>query len=281
MTSTTRAVLAVAVAAGLLAVSGRLDLPVPGSPVPQSAQTLVVLAAGLALGPWLGGLTILRGGLQGQSGFGAGDEQVQQQKREQADQAGKQLRLTDEYVGDFDASFEQRLIDHHIDRHSFVIVVGGGAVLDAVGLVAATTHRGVRLIRVPTTVLSQNDSGVGVKNGVNLQGVKNFIGTFAPPFAVLNDSDLIKDLPPREKIAGLAEAVKVALIRDGVFFSWLETHADDLNRLQAEYDTCLLTSKSSTRNIWQRFTQVMRHKKPRSLSVLSMRTCKNNKSGTK
>ncbi|MEM9626025.1 MAG: 3-dehydroquinate synthase [Pseudomonadota bacterium] len=128
----------------------------------------------------------------------------------------------------FTEDIQQRLVDHHIDRHSYVIVVGGGAVLDAVGLVAATTHRGVRLIRVPTTVLSQNDSGVGVKNGVNLQGVKNFIGTFAPPFAVLNDQDLIDDLPPREKIAGMAEAVKVALIRDAAFFHWLERHADDL-----------------------------------------------------
>jgi len=128
----------------------------------------------------------------------------------------------------FTEDIQQRLIDHHIDRHSYVIVVGGGAVLDAVGLVAATTHRGVRLIRVPTTVLSQNDSGVGVKNGVNLQGVKNFIGSFAPPFAVLNDLDMIDDLPPREKIAGMAEAVKVALIRDTAFFTWLEHHADDL-----------------------------------------------------
>lgn len=128
----------------------------------------------------------------------------------------------------FTEDIQQRLVDHHIDRHSYVIVIGGGAVLDAVGLVAATTHRGVRLIRVPTTVLSQNDSGVGVKNGVNLQGVKNFIGTFAPPFAVLNDLDMIDDLPPREKIAGMAEAVKVALIRDKAFFTWLERHADDL-----------------------------------------------------
>jgi len=128
----------------------------------------------------------------------------------------------------FTEDIQQRLIDHHIDRHSYVIVIGGGAVLDAVGLVAATTHRGVRLVRVPTTVLSQNDSGVGVKNGVNLQGVKNFIGTFAPPFAVLNDSDLVDDLPPREKVAGMAEAVKVALIRDAAFFTWLERHADDL-----------------------------------------------------
>ena len=128
----------------------------------------------------------------------------------------------------FIEDIQQRLIDYHIDRHSYVIVIGGGAVLDAVGLVAATTHRGVRLIRVPTTVLSQNDSGVGVKNGVNMQGVKNFVGTFMPPFAVLNDSDLIIDLPPREKIAGMAEAVKVALIRDADFFAWLERHADDL-----------------------------------------------------
>lgn len=123
---------------------------------------------------------------------------------------------------------QRLLFEHHIDRHSFVIVVGGGAVLDAIGLVAATTHRGVRLIRVPTTVLSQDDSGVGVKNGVNLFGSKNFCGTFAPPFAVLNDLALLDHLPPREKIAGMAEAVKVALIRDAAFFTWLERHADEL-----------------------------------------------------
>ena len=117
---------------------------------------------------------------------------------------------------------------HRIDRHSFVIAIGGGAVLDAVGLVAATSHRGIRHIRVPTTVLSQNDSGVGVKNSINLKGSKNFIGTFAPPFAVLNDLDFIADLPAREKTAGMAEAVKVALIRDASFFSWLERHVDAL-----------------------------------------------------
>ncbi len=128
----------------------------------------------------------------------------------------------------FIEQMQQTLFEHHIDRHSYVIAVGGGAVLDAVGLVAATTHRGVRHIRVPTTVLGQNDSGVGVKNGVNLYGVKNFVGTFAPPFAVLNDMALIETLQPRDKIAGMAEAVKVALIRDATFFTWLERHADDL-----------------------------------------------------
>ncbi|MFK7944207.1 MAG: 3-dehydroquinate synthase, partial [Paracoccaceae bacterium] len=119
-----------------------------------------------------------------------------------------------------------------IDRHSYVIAIGGGAVLDAVGLAAATAHRGVRHVRIPTTVLSQNDSGVGVKNAVNLKGYKNFVGTFAPPWAVLNDFDFLDALPPRERIAGIAEAVKVALIRDGVFFEWLESHADDLVTFQ-------------------------------------------------
>jgi len=128
----------------------------------------------------------------------------------------------------FIESIQQSLFDFHIDRHSYVVAIGGGAVLDAVGLVAATTHRGVRHIRIPTTVLAQNDSGVGVKNGVNLHGVKNFVGSFAPPFAVLNDLDFALSLPDRDKIAGMAEAVKVALIRDASFFKWLEQNSENL-----------------------------------------------------
>ncbi len=123
-----------------------------------------------------------------------------------------------------------------VDRHSFVIAVGGGAVLDAVGLAAATAHRGVRHVRVPTTVLSQNDSGVGVKNAVNLNGVKNFIGTFAPPWAVLNDFDLLDALPRRDRLAGISEAVKVALIRDAAFFDWLEANADGLATFKPEIE---------------------------------------------
>jgi 3-dehydroquinate synthase len=128
----------------------------------------------------------------------------------------------------FIESMQQTLFDLRLDRHSYVVAVGGGAVLDAVGLVAATTHRGVRHVRIPTTVLAQNDSGVGVKNGVNLQGVKNFVGTFAPPFAVLNDLEFVLSLPERDKVAGMAEAVKVSLIRDAEFFGWIERHMDDL-----------------------------------------------------
>ena len=125
-------------------------------------------------------------------------------------------------------SVQQTLFDLHIDRHSYVVVVGGGAVLDAIGLVSTTTHRGLRHIRIPTTVRAQNDSGVGVKNGVNLQGVKNFVGTFAPPFAVLNDIEFVMSLPERDKIAGMAEAVKVSLIRDAEFFGWIERNMDSL-----------------------------------------------------
>ncbi len=115
-----------------------------------------------------------------------------------------------------------------IDRQSFVVAIGGGAVLDMVGYAAATNHRGVRIIRLPTTVLSQQDSGVGVKNGINAFGAKNFLGTFSPPFAVVNDTEFIKTLTPRDRIAGISEAVKVALIRDRDFFEWLTTNVAKL-----------------------------------------------------
>ncbi|MBK8174952.1 MAG: 3-dehydroquinate synthase [Rhodospirillales bacterium] len=117
------------------------------------------------------------------------------------------------------------LHQHRIDRHSFVLAIGGGAVLDLAGYAAATVHRGLRLIRVPTTVLAQNDAGVGVKNGINAFGNKNYLGTFAPPWAVLDDADFLDTLDPRDRIAGIAEAVKVALIRDAAFFGWLEDSA--------------------------------------------------------
>ena len=110
-------------------------------------------------------------------------------------------------------------------RHSYLIAVGGGAVLDAAGFAAATAHRGIRLVRVPTTVLSQDDSAMGVKNGVNAFGKKNYLGTFAPPFAVINDAAFLTTLSDRDWRGGLTEAVKAALIRDAAFFALLERHA--------------------------------------------------------
>lgn len=115
-----------------------------------------------------------------------------------------------------------------IDRHSWIVAVGGGALLDVAGFAAATAHRGCRHLRVPTTTLAQADSGVGIKNGVNAFGKKNFLGSFSPPAAVINDFDLLRSLPLRERRAGCSEAVKVALIRDADFFAWIEQEADAL-----------------------------------------------------
>jgi 3-dehydroquinate synthase len=129
-----------------------------------------------------------------------------------------------ELVSQLHSAFEQ----HGLDRHAFVVIIGGGALQDVVGFAAATAHRGLRVVRVPTTVLSQADGGVGVKNGINAFGKKNFLGTFAPPFAVINDEDFLVTLSERETLAGLAEALKVALIRDPSFFGWLRLHAPTL-----------------------------------------------------
>lgn len=123
---------------------------------------------------------------------------------------------------------QHRMLELGMDRHSFVVGIGGGAFLDMIGYVAATTHRGLRMVRIPTTVLAQNDSGVGVKTGVNAYGSKNLLGVFAPPFSVINDSDFLETLNERDRRAGMAEAVKVALIRDGSFFATLEANADRL-----------------------------------------------------
>ncbi|MGH7951588.1 MAG: 3-dehydroquinate synthase [Limisphaerales bacterium] len=117
---------------------------------------------------------------------------------------------------------------HHIDRHSYLIVVGGGALLDVAGFAAAIAHRGVRHVRIPTTTLAQADSGVGVKNSINAFGKKNFIGTFAPPPAVINDFNLLATLNPRDKRAGYVEAVKVACIRDKKFFDEIESDVEKL-----------------------------------------------------
>ncbi|MDP2643302.1 MAG: 3-dehydroquinate synthase [Desulfobacterales bacterium] len=120
------------------------------------------------------------------------------------------------------------IADRRLCRQSFVVAVGGGSVLDAVGLAASLIHRGVRLIRVPTTVLAQNDAGVGVKNGINDRGVKNFMGTFAPPFAVLNDFQFLRTLSIEHWLGGVAEAFKVAIIKDRDFFYYLSRHATRL-----------------------------------------------------
>lgn len=121
-----------------------------------------------------------------------------------------------------------------IDRHSYIAAIGGGAVLDLVGFVSAVSHRGIRHIRIPTTVLSQNDSGIGVKNGINYNNKKNFLGTFAPPVAVFNDAVFLTTLTIEEWRSGIAEAIKVALIKDEPFFEWIAENAVALSQRNSE-----------------------------------------------
>ncbi len=121
-----------------------------------------------------------------------------------------------------------------LDRRSYVVVVGGGAVLDAVGFAAAIAHRGIRLVRLPTTTLAQADSGVGVKNAVNYFGKKNWLGSFAVPWAVINDESLLSTLPDRDYIAGFSEAVKVSLLKDATAFERIERDAHRIRLRDAE-----------------------------------------------
>lgn len=128
-----------------------------------------------------------------------------------------------------DMRYVKQILDasnvYGIDRHSFIVAIGGGAVLDMAGFAAAIAHRGIRHIRIPTTVLAQNDSGIGVKNSINAYKKKNFLGTFAPPYAVINDSSFLHTLDERDWRSGISEAVKVALIKDASFFEWIEANA--------------------------------------------------------
>ena len=122
------------------------------------------------------------------------------------------------------------IVEHRLCRHSFVVAAGGGAFLDVVGLAASLVHRGVRLIRLHSTTLAQGDRGVGVKNGIDADGTKNLIGTFAPPFAVINDLAFLATLPHDVLLDGVTEAFKVAIIKDVAFFRFL---AESASRLAA------------------------------------------------
>jgi 3-dehydroquinate synthase len=130
--------------------------------------------------------------------------------------------------------------NHHLCRQSFVIAVGGGSVLDMVGFATSLVHRGLRLVRVPTTVLAQSDAGVGVKNGMDEHGAKNYVGTFAPPFAVLNDFAFLATLEDKDWTGGIVEAFKVAIIKDAAFFDFLCASAGRLRaRDQAAMETLI------------------------------------------
>lgn len=120
------------------------------------------------------------------------------------------------------------LIEHHHDRTTTLIALGGGVVGDMAGFAAACYQRGVAFIQVPTTLLAQVDSSVGGKTAVNHPRGKNMIGAFHQPAAVIIDTDVLSTLPERQYQAGLAEVIKYGLIRDRDFFDWLEKNAEAL-----------------------------------------------------
>lgn len=124
-----------------------------------------------------------------------------------------------------------------LDRRSYVVVIGGGAVLDTVGFAASIAHRGLRLVRLPTTTLAQADSAVGVKSGVNLFQTKNWLGAFAAPWAVVNDANLLTTLTDRDFLAGFSESVKVALLKAPPLFDELCQVASNIRR--REMPVCL------------------------------------------
>lgn len=129
----------------------------------------------------------------------------------------------------FDALLERR----H-SRHTTIVALGGGVVGDMAGFAAATYQRGVQFIQIPTTLLSQVDSSVGGKTGINHPLGKNMVGAFHQPQVVLIDTDTLATLPSREIPAGLAEVIKYGLIRDLPFLEWLENSIEALNALDTE-----------------------------------------------
>jgi 3-dehydroquinate synthase len=132
----------------------------------------------------------------------------------------------------------------NLDRRSYVVVIGGGAVLDAVGFAVAIAHRGLRLIRIPTTTLAQADSGIGVKNSVNLFHKKNWLGTFAVPWGVINDRSLLATLSDRDFRCGFSEAVKVACLKDPAFFEQIHRDAESIRK---RGEACWTTIEDSAR----------------------------------
>lgn len=141
------------------------------------------------------------------------------------------------------------LLEARHNRTTTIIALGGGVVGDMAGFAAASYQRGVNFIQVPTTLLSQVDSSVGGKTGVNHPLGKNMIGAFYQPKAVIIDTDTLKSLPERELSAGMAEVIKYGLICDRPFFDWLESNIQELMALSGEaiteaiYRSCLAKAR--------------------------------------
>ena len=143
--------------------------------------------------------------------------------------AGETSKNTDT-VGDVYA----HLIQHAFDRKDVLIALGGGVVGDLTGFTAATYLRGIDFIQIPSSLLSQVDSSVGGKTGVDFMQYKNMVGAFYMPRLVYMNLSLLQTLPGRQFASGMAEVLKYGLIKDAGFFSYLKEHRDDIVSLQRE-----------------------------------------------
>ena len=127
------------------------------------------------------------------------------------------------------------ILSHKINRDSIIISIGGGVTGDLVGFASSIVLRGVKCIHIPTTLLSQVDSSVGGKTGINTTHGKNLVGTFYQPEGVLIDINFLKTLPERELLAGFAEVIKYSFIYDKKFFSYLEKNIESIKKLKSPY----------------------------------------------
>ena len=129
------------------------------------------------------------------------------------------------------SSLSERILNYGIDRNTKIVVIGGGALGDLCGFIASTILRGIDLILFPTTLLSQVDSSIGGKNGINTKSGKNLVGTFYQPKYVYIDPEILSTLPKREILSGYSEIVKHGLINDTHFFNWLTKNSKELIKL--------------------------------------------------
>lgn len=128
----------------------------------------------------------------------------------------------------------ETLIEAHFDRRDLLVALGGGVVGDLCGFTAATYLRGIDFIQVPTTLLSQVDSSIGGKTGVDFQQYKNMVGAFYQPKLVYMNLSVLKSLPQKQIVSGMGEIIKHGLIKDAAFYEWLNGHHDDILSLQPE-----------------------------------------------
>ncbi len=142
----------------------------------------------------------------------------------------------------------RQLLDLQTDRSGFIVGVGGGVVCDVTGFVASVFMRGLRFGFVPTSLLAQADAAIGGKNGVNLDGYKNIIGTFSLPEFILSDPEVLTTLPEAEISNGFAEIVKHALIADHDLFGYIEDHADKIRQLHPEVINHLLMRSAAIKS---------------------------------